>query len=285
MGRNALADVKKRGAVQDFKDILARSRKRSAEGRAKRFWELDAIRGCLVILMAAYHSFYTANYIGLSLIDPFSGIIGISPIFIASGFLLVSGAALRIQAMRLEASGAPKRVAPFLRRALAIGLAALAVTVVTFIAVRAEYFVAFGVLHCIALSGIIAIPLLKRPRLALVLGVLAAVPGFIFLKDAGFDPSWSKWLFWLGFRPANYFPVDFVPLLPWAGMVFIGVFVGSLFFDEKGKRRYAWNFPGTGWVSRALCFIGRHSLFIYVVHIPIIMGILLGIQALLGILG
>jgi len=268
----------------ELRDVMARARKRSAESVSRRFREIDVARGVLVILMAAYHALYTANFLGLSPFDPARGPFRLTAIFIAAGFLLVSGISLRIQAMRLAASGAAKPFAAVGRRSLAIAVPALIVTVATFFAIGRESFVVFGILHCMALSGIIAYPFLKRPVPALVAGALAVILGFAFLDGWGFDPAWSRAVFWLGFRPSDYYPIDFVPLIPWSGFVLLGVFSGSLLYDDKGKRRYP--FPeGRGKpLSRALSFLGRHSLFIYVVHIPLFMGILLGIKALIPIL-
>jgi uncharacterized membrane protein len=272
-----------RGFVAEFRDVMARARRRSAESAARRFREIDMARGVLVILMAAYHCLYTANFLGLSPFDPARGPFRLTAIFIAAGFLLVSGVSLRIQAMRLAASGAAKPFAAVLRRSLAIAVPALLVTVATFLAIGRESFVVFGILHCMAVSGIIAYPFLKRPALALVAGALIVIPGFAFLDGWGFDPAWSRAVFWLGFRPSDYYPIDFVPLIPWAGFVLLGVFAASLLYDAKGKRRYPFPEGAGATLSRGLAYLGRHSLFIYVVHIPFLMAILLGIKSFIGL--
>jgi len=268
-----------------WKDVVSRAKRRTKDGLARRFRELDAARGVLVILMAAYHAAYTANFTGLSPFDPSLGPFRFTAVAIAAGFLIVSGISLRIQAMRLDASGALHRFRPVLRRSAALFVPAIAVTVATFVVVKAESFVAFGILHCMAFSGIIAYPFLRRPKTALAVGLVVAGLGFAFLEHKYFPASWSRPLFWLGFRPDDYFPIDYVPLVPWTGIALIGVFLGSLLFDPKGQRRYAAPEGEGGPVSRALSFLGRHSLFIYVVHIPVIMGICLAIKAILDATG
>jgi uncharacterized membrane protein len=270
-----------RGFMIELRDIKARARRRSAESLARRFREIDMARGVFVILMAAYHCLYTANFLGLSSFDPARGPFRLTAIFIAAGFLIVSGISLRIQAMRLAASGAAKPFAAVFRRSLAIAVPALLVTVATFAAIGRESFVVFGILHCMAIAGIIAYPFLKRPVPALVVGSLIVILGFAFLDGWGFDPAWSRAVFWLGFRPSDYYPIDFVPLIPWSGFVLLGVFSGSLLYDANGKRRYPFPEGQGGPISRALSFLGRHSLLIYVVHIPLLMALLLGIKALI----
>jgi uncharacterized membrane protein len=271
-----------KGIAADFRDVLSRSRKRTKDSRARRLWELDAARGILVILMTVYHAFYTANFIGLSPLDPNSGFLGFSPILIASGFLLVSGISLRVSRERMAASGLPRPFRAMLRRSLAIIVPAALVSLVTLIAVTPERFVAFGILHCMALGGILAYPLLRKPWIALPIGLAAVAAGFIWLKEAAFPPSWARFLLVFGFRPSDYYPVDYVPLLPWAGFILIGAFLGFLLYTKEGTRAFPWPFRGAGAPARFLCFLGRHSLVYYVLHIPAIMAVLLGVKLLIG---
>jgi len=253
-------------------------------GRAKagktpkppRFWEIDALRGLAVIAMIAYHSFFCANYVGLSALSPYQGILGISPLFIAGTFLFVSGLSMR--AAR-EASLARGGVPCFLRhsrRSLLIGAGALVITLVTFFAAGLESFVAFGILHCIALAGIILYPFLSRRWLTLFIGLPVVVSGFLFLHGREFPRS-AWWFFIFGFRPEGYYPLDFVPLLPWLGFSFLGIFAASFLYKD-GSRAFRWPFNGSSPPARFLSLLGRSSLAIYVVHIPLIMGVLLAIK-------
>jgi uncharacterized membrane protein len=271
-----------RGPAGELRAAFRKARGRLDAGRAARIWELDALRGILVIMMAVYHAYYSADFLGFGGPDPHSGFLGFIPIPIAAGFLLVSGMSLRIMYQRLRAKGHPRPLRPFLRRFLAIAIPALLVSLATLPAVGFESFVAFGILHCIALAGLLAYPLIGRPWAALFAGTAAALIGFAILKERAFDPAWSRWILWLGFRPSDYYPIDYVPLLPWAGFCLIGTAAGALAFSEGGDRRYPMPLTGRSPLSRALCFLGRHSLLIYIVHVPIILGILLAIKALLG---
>ncbi len=240
-----------------------------------RIWELDALRGVAVIAMAVYHAFFTAHYIGLSSIDPYTGFLGVFPLFIAGSFLFISGLSLRLS---YERRPSPRSI---LRRSALLALCGLLISLVTFLAAGWESFVAFGVLHCLALSGIICLPLLGRRYLPLLLGLALVILGFIFLHGRDF-PLWTWWIFILGTRPQNYYPIDFVPLIPWCGFSFLGVFAAS-FLYKGGTRAYPLAFSGASPLFRALSFLGRASLPIYVVHIPLIFGVLFLIKLALGL--
>jgi uncharacterized membrane protein len=86
------------------------------------------------------------------------------------------------------------------------------------------------------------------------------------------------WLVWLGFRPHGFHSIDYIPLLPWFGIFLLGIFMGDTFYGE-GKRGF--KFPELdNWVAGKICFIGRHSLMIYMTHQIVIIFIL---QIFLGI--
>jgi uncharacterized membrane protein len=96
----------------------------------------------------------------------------------------------------------------------------------------------------------------------IVLGVTAA--------SALFDRPWLNWIGLMTHKPATE---DYVPLLPWFGVLLIGMFAGRYFW--RGAARSAvldWQANGT--VGRALIWAGRHSLAIYMVHQPLLIGVL-----------
>ena len=76
---------------------------------------------------------------------------------IAGSFLILAGFGLTLAHAR------GFRRAPFLRRLMKVGGAALAVTLVTYFAFPESY-IFFGILHCIAVSSVLALPFLRLPR-------------------------------------------------------------------------------------------------------------------------
>jgi len=72
------------------------------------------------------------------------------------------------------------------------------------------------------------------------------------------------------YKPATE---DYVPLLPWFGVVLIGIFLGRTLFG--GARVPEWaQWESRGPIARGLALAGRHSLVIYLVHQPLLMAVL-----------
>ena len=130
-------------------------------------------------------------------------------------------------------------------------------------------FVKFGILHCIGLSIILAIPFLHRKTKNLLFSVVL-IPIGILLKTIVFD---FDWLFWLGFIPRYFSSMDYFPILPWFGVVLIGIFIGNTLYPEGGCIFEIQDLSRFKPI-KFLCFLGRHSLVIYLLHQPILILIL-----------
>jgi len=100
-----------------------------------------------------------------------------------------------------------------------------------------------------------------------VIGLLVIVAGWGISTVNG-----PIWLLPLGFHPPSFWSVDYTPLLPWFGLVLIGLAAGDLLYPG-GKRRFSMPAPPPVVVS-ALTFLGRNSLIIYLVHQPVILAVL-----------
>ena len=94
--------------------------------------------------------------------------------------------------------------------------------------------------------------------------VLIALP-LIFASPA-FNPPW---LIWLGLNTLDPATLDWRPLMPWGGVVLVGLGLGRL-----APRPPAWRARPAP--IRGLAFAGRHSLAIYLIHQPILIGLLYG---------
>jgi uncharacterized membrane protein len=84
----------------------------------------------------------------------------------------------------------------------------------------------------------------------------------------------GRWLAPLGITTTNYPAVDHFPIFPWLGVVLLGVFLGNLLYSEDVRR-----FQLPDWGDTLPCssleFLGRHSLLIYMVHQPLLVGLIL----------
>lgn len=234
---------------------------------------LDAIKGSLVLAMIAYHTCYVAVMFGLSDIELYSGFWWVFPRVIAAGFVTVSG--WNLAAKRARGTG----FKAFARRAGMLALVALAISVATW-PVLGKSFVFFGVIHLLALSSLLAYPLLGRPVLATVTG-LAFLAAGIALGRFRFDFSW---LAWLGLRPAELHPADYLPLAPWFAFVALGAAARDALQSRLSKasaskktRQAAQNQPPPHLAPfamlRLLAATGRHSLVVYLAHLPLLYGL------------
>jgi len=229
-----------------------------------RFWEIDALRGIAVLMMITFHFLFDLNYFRGFSIALSSGFWLVFARATLTVFLLLVGISLSLSYSRvkdkLDGSTAAKK---YLKRGLRIFCYGLAITAVTF-AFFPQGAIWFGVLHCIGISIILAIPVLPRKRTVLVLGIVLILLGVLL---AQFTVSFP-WLLWLGFYPAGFYTFDYVPLLPWFGVVLLGLFLGKSFY---GNRK-----PSEGpKAAGPLNWLGRHSLLIYLIHQPILVGLLL----------
>ncbi len=241
---------------------------------------LDALRGGLVFLMIIYHAAYIGVMQGIVAIELYTGFWWLFPRAIAAGFIGLSGWSLDAK----KADGSPYGY--FARRAARLALPALCVSAASLVMFGAGSFVFFGILHALALSSLLAWPLLGRPALALAAALIALAAG-LALGPLRFD--WP-YLAWLGFRPRGLYPVDYLPLLPWFAWAAFGAAAHGLVrrLPARPSRPEPPRAPGAKGIPaaaraivRSLAFLGRHSLAIYLAHLPLLFGLSLVLKLVL----
>lgn len=230
----------------------------------ERWPALDLMRGLAIAAMVVYHFAWDLSSVRLIATD----IVG-HPAWqffaraIAASFLTLVGVGLHI------AHGDKLRWRAFFRRLAIIAGAALVVTLVTWWAMPRQY-IFFGILHCIAVSSVLALPFLRAP-----VGVLAGATALCFAAPFLFTgPALdAPVLDWLGLGAQAPVTNDYVPIFPWFGFVLLGLAVG------RRLRGLALHTPSgsagrANPVVRALVWSGRRSLIIYLVHQPLLLGAL-----------
>ncbi|MDQ2091475.1 heparan-alpha-glucosaminide N-acetyltransferase [Marimonas arenosa] len=224
---------------------------------------LDLARSAALLAMVVFHFTFDLEMFGLIA----RGTIGSPPwqLFaqcIAGSFIFLSGVSLWL------AHSGGVRPRAFLRRLALVAGAAALVTLATRIAVP-EIFVFFGILHCIAVAGVVGLAFLRLPS-GVTLAAAAAVwvaPGF--LTGPGFD---HPWLIWTGLATQVPPTLDFVPVFPWAGPALAGLAVARL-ADRGGLIEPLRQAGPPQAVMRWLAWPGRHSLIVYLVHQPVLMSL------------
>ena len=142
------------------------------------------------------------------------------------------------------------------------------ITLITFFAMPGS-FVIFGILHLIGFAIVVTYPFLKYRYYNAVVGLIIIFIG-ILLAPMRSDNSW---LIWLGIVPDYFVTLDFTPVFPWLGVVFFGIFVGNTLY-QKNKRQFSIPDLSKNIIVKQFCYFGRHSLKIYLLHIPIILAVL-----------
>ncbi len=236
-----------------------------------RLGRLDMLRGLAMLWMTAYHFCFDLNHFGYLrqdfYDDPFwtwqrTGIVSL--------FLLCAGIGQAL-AVR-QGQGWPR----FWRRWAQVAGCALLVSAGSWW-MFPNGWISFGVLHGMAVMLIVTRWLLVRgwlrgavPWVAGAALVLAAPWLGELLRtqappavQAAFD---SRWLDWLGVVTHKPPTEDYVPLLPWLGVMLWGVGLAQLRWSSPHR-------PGT--FGRALAVLGRWSLSYYMLHQPVLIGLLM----------
>ena len=233
-----------------------------AASHRRRLPLIDAARGVAIAAMVVYHFSWDLRFFGFITADV-TGDPGwrLFARTIAGSFLFIVGVSL-VLATR---NGLHSR--RYLRRLAMIVAGAAAVSLATYV-MSPETFIFFGILHHIAVASVLGLAFVNVPVLLVVAAAIASFFMPALLSGGLFD---APALIWLGL--ASYLPRtdDFVPVFPWFGMVLAGIAAARL-----APRIWPEGLPGGGLgerIPRALTWAGRHSLIIYLVHQPILFGL------------
>lgn len=239
---------------------------KKADGR---LWEIDFLRGIAIILMIIFHFIYDLNHFSVIYYKLWIGPFAYAASLIASVFVILVGISLTISYNKRKKRFPIKDIRiQFVSRGIKLFSLGLIITLITYIIIP-ERFVIFGILHCIGISIILSIPFLSYSRLNLLLGSIFIIFG-LYLRLFIFDFSF---LLPFGFLPPSYFTIDYFPLLPWFGVVLLGIAFGNFFYKD-GKRRYHLNDGLSIGLPEKICYVGRHSLPIYFLHQPILVAVI-----------
>jgi len=74
---------------------------------------------------------------------------------------------------------------------------------------------------------------------------------------------------WFGLKTQPISTFDYVPFLPWFGVVLIGIFMGRLILTQR-YFSFVRDYQSANPISSLLTLVGRHSLNIYILHMPIL---------------
>jgi uncharacterized membrane protein len=226
---------------------------------AGRIDAIDVARGLALVAMAIYHFTWDLEFFGY--VPAGMTAVGGWKLFarcIASSFLFLVGVSLFL------GHGGGIRWQGFGRRMAMVAGAALAISIVTYVAVP-DAFIFFGILHEIALASLLGLAFLRLPAAATLAVAAAVIAAPHFLRSPFFDDPWWWWTGLSQTRPRSN---DYVPVFPWFGAVLLGI-AAARFASRAGLLRWLAGQPLPRW-SKPLVFAGRHSLAFYLIHQPVL---------------
>jgi len=231
-----------------------------------RFVEIDCLRGLAILLMIVFHSLVDYDFFVSSQFDLSGGLWFWLGRISAVLFLLLVGISLSLRVHRKQLQG-NKLVSDLAVRGLFIFGLGMLLTFFTLL-VFPQYAILFGILHLIGLSTILAIPFLKEPTWAGIIGLGIAILGTFFYWQ------WLPFPKLLALFPLSFPTFDYFPVFPWFGLVLIGIFLGNRWYPN-GKPSFRFKLNPANPLFRSLGWLGKNSLAIYFVHQPVLVGLLL----------
>lgn len=228
----------------------------------KRIWELDALRGICILGMVIVHLLY-------DLVELYGMIDWQYPpafLFVQRWgsvlFLLISGICVTLGHRPV-------------RRGLIVFAGGLVCSAVTLGMVALDFagedmIIWFGILHCLGVCMLLW-PLFRKlhPVFLFLLG--AAIIAVGFHLDAHVRVSFP-WLVPFGVLYPGFASSDYFPLLPNLGFFLLGCFLGKTLYRRKESL-----LPRINEKNPVIAFFsgcGRHSLWIYLLHQPVLTGLL-----------
>jgi len=228
-----------------------------------RIWEIDFLRGLSVVLMVCYHLLFDlGEFVGIERFLGWSTNLSlpawtIAQAFFAGLFVVLSGTSSTLSRNNI-------------RRGLRLLAVSVLVSAATYVFDPTSV-VFFGILQCLAVSMLIYGAVFERARAAacaasgaFVIGLAAVLP--IVKKGLAVR---TDWLMPFGLTSPSFSSFDYFPLIPWLGLFLVGAALGKKTVYASKRSLLPWRLPPT-----FVNFAGRHALLIYIVHQPVIMGVL-----------
>ena len=228
----------------------------------KRIWELDALRGFSIIIVILIHLTYdlVVLYDIWDLKHPW--LFDLGQDWGGVAFLVLSGICVTLGSRPIK-----RGVTVF-----GCGMLITAVTAGMYFLGFADQgiIIYFGVLHCLGICMVLSPQLKKLPVWLLgSLGVVMIAAGLYLVNNVSVD---FPWLIPFGVPSRTFVSSDYFPLLPNLGYFLVGIFLGKTIYRNKQSLLPAVNTENP--IIRFLNFCGRHSLLIYLLHQPVLSGVI-----------
>ena len=237
--------------------------------QSQRFIELDILRGFAILFMIILHFFWDLDYFGILPLD--KNLYSLNIIVPVIFFLLI-GICLAVNNNKYQNQSKTMYLRTIQRGVLIFNLGML-FTLLTAIFLPDKP-ILFGVLHCIGCCIILSTLLLRFKSTNVILAVLIIVSGlalgFFYTTN---NPNMVVLASGIHEPDVSEHTIDYFPILPWFGVCLLGITLGNILYKDN-KRRYPLPDLTKYKPTKPFSWIGQHSLLIYLIHQPVIAGIL-----------
>lgn len=231
---------------------------------------LDIARGIMVIVMIIYHTLYLLQHV-FSVVDVFSG--GVFwRIFTATGwgvFIFIAGISAALswkKTLTITLSQGERGFTRYcLKRTAILAILAAVITLLTQ-KFQPDQIILFWILHFFTI-GFLLLPIFsKLKKWGFILSLILIILGiFFFTQTFSYEYFWMFWI-----RTSRFFSADYYPIFPYFWVLLLGFFSGkSLILSQKMEKVFSPDFRG----SFPIRWLGKNTLVIYLLHIPILYGV------------
>jgi len=233
---------------------------------SERFSEIDLVRGLALIGMAVYHEVHIAKFIVTGQFWQAAGVPRLFGWLVALTFLFVFGmsAQIKYQRLRQKKLPFPQIYQQFFWRAVVIAMSAGVVSLSTWLSLP-DHWIRMGVLHFFAIATLL-LPFFLENKKRLLVAVIAVLLIWAVLQPFDTSSLTTYWLLPFDLLPAGYTSLDHWPQIPFLAVPLAGALLSTWYVP----RRTQWiphNFS-TVRLTAPFVWIGRHSLLVYLLHVP-----------------
>lgn len=233
-----------------------------SETKSARYPLIDVLRGSAIVMMIVFHFCFDLTSFNYADFDFYHSRFWLNfQILIVSIFTFVMGMSFQLAHQNYF------NWKKYFKRLGLLGLCALLITVSTYF-VNGDRFIYFGILHFIFVASILAIPFVHLYWTNLILGAGILLINILYTNPF-FNQIYLQWIGFMTFKPATD---DYEPVIPWFGVVLIGMFFAR-WAISNGKLRLFENWQDISLGGKLLKMAGIHSLLIYMLHQPLLYGL------------
>ena len=266
--------------------------------KAKRFFEIDFIKGFATIFMIIFHFFYLMYFMDIVKFEIKQGILHMMAKISHTIFILMVGVNSAISYNKFreknkklyekdKSSFNNQYIGKVAKRALFLLLAGFTMTVLSYLGFG-NLFVKFGIFHFVGVALLLAIPIVHSKFLALAVTLFIGII-HVLSKTARLQAFFSTQCqnipficFVSGVYNIKFSSLDHFSIIPYFALVTFGIFLGHLlytdrkrkFLNEKENEQFE-NYEKKNVVNN-IGLMGKNSFIIYFFHFVLFYIMLIG---------